>query len=77
MATELYWHCLQCGAHDPVEPTGGEEYALLDHEKCTECGDGAAHVVTLKLGAAYEQGRALGMSIADAWKRAKAKVLRG
>ena len=27
----LYWHCLHCGAHDPVEPTGGaENYTLGD-----------------------------------------------
>ena len=70
---ELYWHCLQCGAHDPVEPTGGTErdqYALGDHEPCITCGDGTAHVVTLRMGACYEQGRALGMCIRDAWERA-------
>lgn len=76
MSDELFWHCLHCGDHQPVEPTGGEgdSYTLLDHEKC-ECG-GTAHVVTLKLGACYEQGRALGMDVREAWQRAKAKVLR-
>jgi hypothetical protein len=70
---DLYWHCLQCGSHDPVELTGGEEeYALGDHEKCIACGDGTAHVVTIRMGAAYEQGIALGMSAKDAWARAKA-----
>lgn len=71
--TALYWHCLQCGAHDPVEPTGGTEqdqYALGDHEPCITCGDGTAHVVTLRMGACYEQGLALGMDIRDAWERA-------
>lgn len=24
-APDLFWHCLHCGAHDPVEPTGGPE----------------------------------------------------
>ena len=73
---ELYWHCLQCGAHDPVEPTGGtDEYVPGDHEPCITCGDGTAHVMTVRLGAAYEQGRALGMSIRDAWARARARVL--
>ena len=70
----LYWHCLQCGAHDPVEPTGGieqEQYALGDHEPCIECGYGTAHVVTLRMGARYEQGLALGMDISDAWERAR------
>jgi len=75
---ELFWHCLQCGAHDPVETTGdsAQEYVLGDAEKCTDCGNGMAHVVTLKLGAAYEQGRAMGMSTSEAWKRARAKVVR-
>jgi len=70
----LYWHCLQCGAHDPVEPTGGteqEQYALGDHEPCIKCGYGTAHVVTLRMGAHYEQGLALGMDISDAWERAR------
>jgi hypothetical protein len=70
---ELYWHCLQCGAHDPVEPTGGteqEQYGLGDHEPCITCGSGTAYVVTLRMGACYEQGRALGMDIRDAWDRA-------
>lgn len=72
---DLYWHCLQCGAHEPVEPTGGtNEYALGDKEPCITCGDGTAHVVTLRLGAAYEQGRALGLSIKNAWARARLKV---
>lgn len=31
MIAALYWHCLTCGAHDPVEPTGGsEEYVVGD-----------------------------------------------
>ena len=60
MSKDLYWHCLQCGAHDPVEPTGGaEQYVLGDHEPCIDCGDGTAHVMTVRLAAAYEQGRAL------------------
>lgn len=46
----LYWHCLQCGAHEPVQPTGDEHgYKLGDHEPCIDCGDGTAHVVTLTL----------------------------
>lgn len=69
---ELYWHCLQCGAHVPVEPTGdAEEYVVGDKEPCIDCGAGVAHVMTLRTGAAYEQGRALGMSAGDAWERAK------
>lgn len=66
---DLYWHCLQCGAHEPVEPTT-PEYKIGDWEQCIDCGDGAAHVVTLKMGGAYEQGRALGLGIADSWDRA-------
>jgi len=69
---DLYWHCLKCGAHELVQPTGGDEkYVLGDKEKCIECGDGMAHVVTLRMGAAYEQGRALGMSVKAAWARAQ------
>jgi hypothetical protein len=70
---ELYWHCLQCGAHDPVDPTAGaeqEQYGLGDYGPCITCGGGTAHVVTLRMGACYEQGRALGMDIRDAWDRA-------
>lgn len=75
MSEELFWHCLHCGAHDRVELTGGEEaYVIGDCEPCITCGDGTAHVVTLKLGAAYEQGRALGMGVSTAWARAKAHV---
>ena len=71
----LYWHCLACGDHEPVEPTGGaEEYVLGDKERCITCGDGTAHVVTLRRGAAYEQGRALGMGSKDAWARALEKT---
>lgn len=81
MVTEqLYWHCLHCGANDPVEPTGdvgptGEavSYVLGDHEPCITCGDGTAHVVTIRLGAAYEQGLALGLGIKGAWARAQAQ----
>jgi hypothetical protein len=71
----LYWHCLHCGANDPVETTNGvEQYELGDHEPCITCSDGTAHVMTVQLGAAYEQGRALGMNIRDAWVRAKARA---
>jgi hypothetical protein len=69
MSADLYWHCLQCGDHNPVEPTGDEgEYTLGDHEPC-ECG-GTAHVMTIRMAAACEQGIALGMSAKDAWERA-------
>jgi hypothetical protein len=70
--TELYWHCLQCGDNHPVEPTGGpleEDYVSGDKEPC-ECG-GTSHVMTVQRAAAYEQGRALGMTLNDAWKRAQ------
>lgn len=68
---DLFWHCLQCGAHDPVEPTGGpEKYTLGDHEPCISCGDGTAHVMTLRMAACYEQGLAMRMSTRDAWDRA-------
>lgn len=72
--SDLYWHCLQCGAHEPVQPTGdpAEDYGLRDHERCTDCGDGTAHVMTTKMAAVYEQGRALGMGASDAWARAQA-----
>ena len=70
---DLYWHCLKCGAHDPVEPT--DESALGDSEKCITCGDGMAHVVTTRTGAKYEQGRALGLDIDTAWSRATAPDL--
>lgn len=70
MSNDLYWHCLRCGDSQLLQPTGdpAQDYALGDHEPC-ECG-GTAHVVTLRMGACYEQGRALGMSISAAWERA-------
>lgn len=69
-----YWHCLQCGAHDPVEPTGSDEqYVLGDHEPCIDCGDGTAHVMTLSSAAAYEQGIALGMSVGESFSLALKK----
>jgi hypothetical protein len=69
----LFWHCLRCGDHHPVEPTGDSSaYSLGDCEPC-ECG-GTSHVVTLKLGACYEQGRALGMGEKEAWARARRVV---
>lgn len=73
MSEQLYWHCLRCGGHDPVEPTGdpGVEYVLGDREPCVDCGEGTAYVVTLKMGARYEQGRAMGMTQSEAWLRAK------
>lgn len=59
-----FWHCLDCGDHEPVE------LKSVDHERCFTCG-GIARVMTLRRGAAYEQGRALGMSVKDAWARAQ------
>lgn len=72
MTTPLYWHCLHCGAHESVQPTGDAKqvYALGDREPCIDCDGGTAHVVTLRMGAAYEQGLALGMTINEAWERA-------
>ena len=71
MAEELFWHCLDCGDHEPITPTGGaESYDVGDKEKCIACGDGTAHVVTIKEGAAYEQGIALGLTRNEAWARA-------
>lgn len=73
--TDLYWHCLRCGANDPVELTGDEvTYDLGDREPCTDCGDGTAYVCTIRTGACYEQGRALGMSQREAWVRAVSKT---
>lgn len=42
----LFWHCANCGVHEPVEPTGesGVEYVLGDHEPC-DCEGGTARVV--------------------------------
>lgn len=58
---KLYWHCPNCGSHEPVDPTGdGDEYNLGDCEPCIECYH-PSYVVTLKGGAAIEQGRALGI----------------
>jgi hypothetical protein len=65
---DLYWHCLKCGDHTVVELTT-PPYELGDHEPC-ECG-GTAHVMTLRMGACFEQGIALGMSEREAWKRAR------
>ena len=68
----LYWHCLDCGDHAPVESTGDadEEYKLGDMERCIICGDGTSHVVTLRRGAAFESGLAGGLDKESAWARA-------
>jgi hypothetical protein len=71
--SKLIWHCLDCGDSGPVEPTGdGEEYGIGDHEPCITCGSGTAYVTTIRVGACYEQGLALGMDRAAAWLRAQA-----
>jgi hypothetical protein len=71
-AEQLFWHCLHCHGHEPVEPTGGDDqYVAGDKEKCIDCGDGTAYVMPIKMAAAYEQGRALGLNRADAWERAQ------
>lgn len=69
---DLWWHCLDCGDHEPVEPTGadGDGYELGDHEPCVACGSGVAYVMTMRRAACYEQGRALGMGRDEAWSRA-------
>lgn len=71
----LFWHCLSCGAHEPVATTGdvspGGEYEVGDHEPCITCPDGEAHVMSTRMAAAYEQGLALGMTPETAWERAR------
>lgn len=57
MSLPLYWHCVNCGAHESVEATE-PAYERGDWEKC-ECG-GAARVMTLAEGARLEQLIALG-----------------
>ena len=68
---KLYWHCLHCGAHYPMEsaPNTGVEWGRW--ENCAECGLLSAHQVTLKMGACYEQGRALRLSKHAAWARSR------
>jgi hypothetical protein len=74
---QLYWHCLKCGAHDPVKIASDKDQpVLLDYMPCTTCNNGMVYAVTIRLGAAYEQGLALGLSVEEAWSRAKDKVLR-
>lgn len=70
MSENLHWHCLQCGAIEPVMPVGyGQDYDLGDSEKCIACGDGMAHVMTLQMGAHFESGIAQGLSPDAAWAR--------
>ena len=72
MSEPLYWHCLDCGDHDPVEPTGdGNAYALGDRAPCITCSVGTAHVVTVAMGARFEQGIAMGLGRDAALKRAQ------
>jgi hypothetical protein len=65
---DLRWHCVDCGDDEPIDPKGHDVYELGSWEKC-ECG-GQVYVMTLKQGACYEQGRALGMTRAAALARA-------
>ncbi len=47
---DAYWHCKFCGDHAPAE----EPYDVGDKEPCTKCGQGTAHVMTLRQGARFE-----------------------
>ena len=69
----LFWHCLNCGAHDAVESTGdpANEYGLGDWDMCVECCEGTTHVMTIKMAACYEQGVASGHGVHSSWERAK------
>ena len=59
----LYWHCPNCGSHEPVEPTGdGIEYEIGDSEPCIECCS-HSYVVTIKQADAIERASALGVKI--------------
>lgn len=59
----LYWHCPNCGSHEPVEPTGdGVEYEMGDSDQCAECYS-PSYVVTIRQAAAIEQAKALGIKV--------------
>jgi hypothetical protein len=54
---DAYWHCTFCGDHEPADPP----YEVGDKEPCTTCGQGTAHVRTLKQAAQYESEIAQGL----------------
>lgn len=64
MKPDVYWHCLHCGDHETAEAA----VSVGDVQPC-KCG-ATHHAMTLETGARHEQGIAMGMSVADAWKRA-------
>ncbi len=47
MDEDLYWHCRTCDVYDIVEQPGdGSTYHVGDKEKCIDCGEDFAEVVT-------------------------------
>lgn len=54
---DLYWHCKFCGDHEKAEPP----YELGDKEPCITCGQGTAHVMTIKEAAKFEAEIARGI----------------
>jgi hypothetical protein len=54
---DAWWHCKFCGDHELAE----EPYKLGDKEPCITCGQGTAHVMTLKDGARFESEVARGL----------------
>ena len=55
--TDAFWHCKFCGDHAPAEAP----YVVGDKEPCSECGQGTAHVMTLKECARFESEIARGL----------------
>lgn len=47
---DAWWHCKFCGDHEQAE----EPYEVGDKEPCITCGQGTAHVMTLKGAARFE-----------------------
>lgn len=56
-ARDTWWHCKFCGEHEPA----AEPYAIGDKEPCVTCGQGTAHVMSLKEAARFESEIARGL----------------
>lgn len=56
-ARDTFWHCTWCGDHEPAE----EPYEVGDKEPCITCGEGTAHVMTIKQAARFESEVARGI----------------
>lgn len=58
---DAWWHCKFCGDHERADLP----YVVGDKEPCITCGQGTAHVMTLKEAARFESEIARGARLPE------------